>query len=190
MFYVNSLTLACYKKAKEKEKMKKASVVLLLVLMFMVSSCLVALVCANGSDYVVTSDYHGKDVQLGTDVHVVATTTDSTVYQVTFIWHDAASIVRFGPEAVSLSGTTTDADGNSVFIFNAPVHAPNSVGDWGVQALFQGPDGKTREGITEVVATRATSFNVVPELPLIGTAGASVAMVLGLALFKAKRKPL
>ena len=166
--------------------MKKASVVLLLVLMFMVSVCLVALVDAKPPEYNVTSEWHGINTPLGVDVHVVATTTDSTVYQVTFIWHDGANIVQFGPEAVASSGT--DADGN--FVFNAPVHAPDTIGDWGVQALFQGPDGKTKEGITYVVATRATSFNVVPELPLIGTAGASVAMVLGLALFKAKRKPL
>ena len=128
--------------------MKKASVVLLLVLMFMVSVCLVALVDAKPPEYNVTSEWHGINTPLGTDVHVVATTTDSTVYQVTFIWHDGANIVQFGPEAVASSGT--DADGN--FVFNAP----DTIGDWGVQALFQGPDGTTKEGITYVVATRAT----------------------------------
>ncbi|MCJ7762138.1 hypothetical protein MUP38_01630 [Candidatus Bathyarchaeota archaeon] len=41
---------------------------------------------------------------------------------------------------------------------------------------------------THTVARKATSFFVVPETPLIGTAGASIAMFAGLAV-KMKRKP-
>jgi len=42
--------------------------------------------------------------------------------------------------------------------------------------------------LAHTVARKATSFFVVPEIPLIGTAGASIAMFAGLAA-KMKRKP-
>jgi hypothetical protein len=128
------------------------------------------------SNYSVTSNFHGTDTPLGADVTVTATTNDATVYQVTFLWKDASKTVRF-TDVVAVSGGIATS-----------THQPNSLGDWGVQALFQGPDGTTKEGIEEVVAIRATSFNVIPEIPLLGTAGISLAMVLGLA-YKTKKKP-
>ena len=42
--------------------------------------------------------------------------------------------------------------------------------------------------VFEKVARRATSFNVIPEIPIIGTAGASIAMIAGFT-YKMKRKP-
>jgi hypothetical protein len=56
--------------------------------------------------------------------------------------------------------------------------------------LFQGPDGKTKEGIEEVVSIKATSFFVVPDIPVIGTLGATGAALLGLILFNARKKRL
>jgi len=41
------------------------------------------------SDYSVTSNYHGIDPPLGSTVIVTATTTDTTITQVTFIWRNA-----------------------------------------------------------------------------------------------------
>ena len=139
------------------------------------------------SGYYVTSDWHGIDTPLGTDVHVTAYTTDEGVTQVTFIWRNGAGDEVYGPDVVTTRSTDGEYGGKTVYVFEAPVHAPDSIGDWGVQALFQGPDGRDRANLEDVVAIRATSFNVIPEIPLVGTAGAAIAMMGGLA-FKLKRK--
>jgi hypothetical protein len=139
------------------------------------------------SGYYVTSDWHGVDTPLGTDVHVKAYTTDEGVTQVTFIWRNGAGDEVYGPDVVTTKSTDGEHDGKTVYVFEAPVHAPDSIGDWGVQAIFQGPDGSARANCQNVIAIRATSFNVIPEIPLIGTAGASIAMIGGLA-FKLRRK--
>jgi hypothetical protein len=125
--------------------------------------------------YLVTSNYHGVDTPLGADVTVTATTNDPTITQVTFLWKDAAKNLRFTDVVPVVDGTAQST------------HQPDSVGDWGVQALFQGPDGTTKEGVDLVMGIRATSFFVIPEIPLLGTAGASVAMILGLAYMMKRR---
>jgi hypothetical protein len=171
-------------------------IVLLAVFIFAASS---AILLANAqpieeqegslpSGYRVTSDWHGIDTPLGTDVHVKAYTTDAGVTQVTFIWRNAAEEIKFGPDVVTTKSTDGTFDGKTVYVFEAPVHAPDSIGDWGVQAIFQGPGGSARANLQDVIAIRATSFNVIPEIPLLGTVGASIAMIAGLA-FKLKRKP-
>ncbi len=144
-------------------------------IMFMVLA-LAATAKANGYNYDVTNNYHGIDVPYGATVVVTATTDDPGITQVTFLWKDAAKNVRF-TDVVSVSGESAQSS-----------HQPDSLGDWGVQTFFQGPDGTTKEGIDLTVKIRATSFNVVPEIPILGTAGASTAMILGLA-YKLKRKP-
>jgi len=128
--------------------------------------------------YEATSNYHGIDAPLYANVIVTASTTDPSIFQVTFLWKDAAENLKF-TDVVPISGGSAQS-----------THQPDSMGDWGVQTLFQGPDGKTKEGVELVVKTRATSFNVIPEVPIIGTAGASMAMVLGLVYRMKKKKTL
>jgi len=139
------------------------------------------------SGYRVTSDWHGINTPLGTEVHVKAYTTDAGVTQVTFIWRNAVEKEVFGPDVVTTRSTDGEYKGKTVYVFEAPVHAPDTIGDWGVQAIFQGPTGQTVGNFEEKVAIKATSFNVIPEIPLLGTVGASIAMIAGLA-FKLKRK--
>jgi hypothetical protein len=154
--------------------MRKALLVSAVTLLFMYGA--VMLVYAAAYDYSVTSNYHGVVTPVGANVIVTATTDDPTITQVTFIWRNGNGDLKF-TDIVPISGGTAQSS-----------HQPDSIGDWGVQALFQGPEGKTKEGISLVVAIRATSFNVIPEIPLLGTAGASIAMVTGLA-YKMTRKP-
>jgi hypothetical protein len=139
------------------------------------------------SGYYVTSDWHGIDTPLGTDVHVKAYTTDTDVTYVTFIWRNAANNVVYGPDVVNTKSTDGEYGGKTVYVFEAPVHAPDSIGDWGVQVIFQGPTGQTVNSFVDKIAIRATSFNVIPEVPLLGTVGASAAMIGALGL-KLKRK--
>jgi hypothetical protein len=139
-----------------------------------------------GSDYAVTNNWQGIDVPIGSNVIVTAWTTDATVYQVTFLWKNPGeTIVWTDIVPVFSNGTTYD---DMLVYYAISTHTPQDLGDWGVQALFQSPDGSTKQGVEEVIAIRATSFNVIPEIPLIGTMGAAAAMLLGLGIFTTRRK--
>ena len=65
---------------------------------------------------------------------------------------------------------------------------PDVLGDWGVQAFFQDSTGRERSGLDDVIKIRATSFNVVPEIPIVGTAGAIATMLFGFWLYTKRRK--
>jgi hypothetical protein len=181
-----------------KEKiMQIRKVIIISVLFIFVASSAILLASAQpieeqegslASGYYVTSDWHGIDTPLGTDIHVTAKTTDAGVTYVTFIWRNGAGDTIYGPDVVTTRGTDGTYGGATVYVFEAPVHAPDSIGDWGVQAIFQGPDGSARANLENVIAIRATSFNVIPEIPLLGTLGASIVMMAGLWWFKLRRK--
>ena len=149
-------------------KLKKYIPLGLLVAVFALSFIVAAY--AQSYDYAITSDYHGVDVNMGTPVTATATTNDPTVNRVTFLWKDGAKILRFTDADIPLVGGAAQS-----------TYSPDLVGDWGVQAFFQDSDGNTIQGVVDVVAIRATSMNVIPEIPLLGTAGIAIAMVLGLA---------
>ena len=144
------------------------------VIGFALSFIAVAYATPSHYNYKVTSNYHGMEVPLGTLVTVTATTDNPNVNRVTFIWKDAGKNPIW---------TYTDIS-NSFESANTP----DSLGDWGVQAFFQDGEGKTVQEVEDVVAIRATSFNAVPEIPLLGTASIAIAMTLGLA-YKTKKKP-
>lgn len=132
--------------------------------------------------YAIDSNYHGINVPLGANVIVTAYTTDMEVYQVTFLWKYPNGTVVFGPEVDSTPVAGELYEGNAVNTFSS-THSVDVKGDWGVQALFQSQDGKTKENIDYVVKIKATSFFVVPDFPMIGTLGSLGAMLLGLGLF-------
>jgi NADH:ubiquinone oxidoreductase subunit 5 (subunit L)/multisubunit Na+/H+ antiporter MnhA subunit len=153
--------------------------------------------------YAVTSNYQGVDVQIGTNVTVTAGTTDLTITTIVFRWHDPTDNVVFEDEVAVSGPLTTPAVPLNVsqhiidwasdnpgkqYLYAQSTHTPEIIGDWGVQAFFIGPDGKTQSGVEDVVQIRSTSFNVVPEVPVIGSAGAVVAMVLGLGFFMQRKK--
>jgi len=62
------------------------------------------------------------------------------------------------------------------------------LGDWGVQAFFQDSTGRTKAGLDNVIKTKATSFNAIPEVPL-GTIAIFLAMVGALGILAIKKKP-
>ena len=157
--------------------MRKYLIISTLVVVLFMFSLMTVAYAPPAYTYNVTSNYHGVDTPLNANVVVTATTSDPTITQVTFLWKDGGGNLRY-TDVVTISAGSAQS-----------THQPNSIGDWGVQAFFQGPDGKTKEGIALTIQIRATSFNVIPELPVLGTAGASIAMVLGLA-YKMKKKPI
>ena len=140
------------------------------------------------SGYGVTSNYHGIDVPSSSTVVVTAMTTDAVVDHVLFVWKNPAEqIIWVDIESVYSNGTTYEKDGKLIYYANSS-HIPNSIGDWGVKAIFVDLNGIYRCETKLIVARRATSFNVIPEIPLLGTAGASIAMLAGFT-YKIKRKP-
>jgi len=145
-----------------------------------------------GTGYAVTSDYHGIDVMIGSPVNATALTLDSTINRITFKWN-----APNGTEGVWIDvwdlplltdGMGTWNNGTMATIRYAySIHNPDSVGDWGVKVLFQGPNGKTKEGFDEVVQIKATSFNAVPEVPF-GTVAILMAMLGALGVFAIKKR--
>jgi hypothetical protein len=174
--------------------MNKIKTAILLAAILLVSSSLTMLASATPSDnegslnsgYYVTNNYHGIDVSLGTTVTVTAMSTDSHVDYVKFIWKNAAGDVIY-EDKVNVYTNGTKYNGKLIRYANS-THTPNSLGDWGVQAKFYDKNGGCYGGHDTRLATKATSFNVVPEVPILGTAGVAAAMVLGLTVFKAKKK--
>ena len=126
------------------------------------------------SGYSVTSNYHGIDVPLGATVTVTATTTDTSITDVVFIWRNAEGIEQWRETVQVIAGQAQS------------LGQPDSPGDWGVQALFIGPDGTTKQNVEEVVSIKATSFFLAPEYPVIGTAGIAIAVFAALVVVKRK----
>ncbi len=181
-------------KQQRRRRMNKVKTALLLAVTLLISSSLVMLANATpthnegslNSGFAVTNNYHGKDVPSGTIVTVTAMSTDRDVDYVIFIWKNAAGDIKY-QDKVNVFTNGTKHNGKLVS-YAVSTHAPDSLGDWGVQAKFYDKNNCHRCSHDTRLATRATSFNVVPEVPLLGTAGIAVAMVLGLTVFKAKKK--
>ncbi|MEM2280695.1 MAG: hypothetical protein QXZ68_01730 [Candidatus Bathyarchaeia archaeon] len=150
------------------------------------------------SGYAITTNWHGKVVPLGESVTAWAGTIDSNVQEVLFRWKrpDNTTFVEVSVPVIGPFTTPNVPPGVPQEISNwAQAHPninvyyanntqiPNTLGDWGVQAFFRGSDGNKRADVTDTIAIRATSFNVIPDLPVVGTAGAAATMLLGLGLF-------
>jgi hypothetical protein len=161
-----------------------STIAFLLICSFAMSVYAITPYGSLASGYAVTSNYHGVDVPPGASVVVTAMTTDYSVDKVTFIWKNPAGQVAF-KETKPVYTNGTRYNGKLIRYANS-TFAPNTIGDWGVQAKFLDVHNFCRWTWTERVARRATSFNVIPEVPVLGTAGASIIMLLGVA-YKTKR---
>jgi hypothetical protein len=157
--------------------MRKSLLISVAIVLFMTGY--IALANAT-SNYTVTSNFHGYEAPPGTTIIVTASTSDTSVEEVMFRWRDASGTLQW-ENVVPISRES------AVMLSAEDSYAPDSIGDWGVQALFIGADGKTKQQVEDVIAIRATSLNVVPEIPVLGTIGASIAMVAGLT-YEVKRK--
>jgi len=116
----------------------------------------------------------------------------SAVYTVEFVWHNATGHTIWDV-TVTISGPlTTPAvppgplpqeiidwanlhdgmhyqGGNLIptitYYYANDTQKPNSLGDWGVQAKFHDSDHNLQGANSDIIAVKATSFNVVPEVP-------------------------
>lgn len=144
---------------------------------------------ALNSGYAVTTDYHGKDVLPGVLVEATAGTTDSNVLNVTFVWmFPNETIAIIDAEVVVWSnGTKWPDDTGSPIYYAQSSFRPTVIGDWGVQAWFNGPGGHLHGLETDIIAIRATSFNVIPVAPL-GTIAIILTMFGALAFFTIRKR--
>jgi len=143
-----------------------------------------------GTGYAITSNYHGKDVPLMATVIVTSGTLDLRVTQVTFRWHRPDdTVVREVTIPVFTNGTTGQWNNGTTALIRYAIDSfrPDLPGDWGDQAFFRDSAGKNRAGINDVIKIKATSFNVVPEVPF-GTAVILLSMFGALGIFAIKKK--
>ena len=181
----------------------RLSAALLLASLFVVTG--INLVLAQWSEinsgYAVTTNWHKINVPIGQTVVATAGTTDPDVTHVRFIWKNPSNNTVWD-ENVTIQGSlkTPDvppnvpqevidwANGNIniTYWYAQNAHNPDVAGEWGVRVIFYNatkPRGNSRVNF----AIRATSFNVIPDAPLVGTAGLVLAMAFGLGLFKFKK---
>jgi hypothetical protein len=166
---------------------KKRILFFAFVLLFIGSYVMLAYAPAAslGSGYAITSNYEGVPVPLGTTVEVTAMTTNLSITHVTFLWKYDENIEFTDPNVPVVDDTY---EGTPIKKATS-TYEPDILGEWGVQALFQnGPGGKTVQSVEDVYAIKARSFFATPEIPILGTMGASIAMLLGLG-YKMRRKP-
>jgi hypothetical protein len=168
----------------------------LVALMLVVLSLLIVSVSAQwsalNSGYAVTTDYHGVDILPGTVVTATAGTTDANVRNVTFVWKYPNGTEAFiDPQVpVEFKGNywTNNAGSFPIYEATSSYRVVLPIGDWGVQAFFNGAGGHLQGQGSDTIKIRATSFNAVPDVPIVGTAGAVAAMFLGLGLFLKRKK--
>lgn len=147
---------------------------------------------AINSGYGVTTNYHGLEVLVGTEVTAYAGTTDPAFQEgedchVKFRW-----LYPNGSEFIVVTGTYLGDEvwGDLTIHVFSDTQTPNAVGDWGVQAVFYDAAGKGLGPIPDQpfpTKIRAQSFFSVPEVP-IGTIAVVVAMFGALGFFALRRK--
>lgn len=157
---------------------------------------------AKNAGYAVTTNWHGVDVPIGQTVVATAGTTDLSVTKIEFIWRDPSNRTIW-VESLNVSKLTTPdvppnvpdevikwANQNQgiTYLYAQSVHNPNATGDWGIQAIFYNATKPVGNKNDNFVVRRATSINVIPDAPVLGTAGLLSSMAISLGLFKFKHK--
>lgn len=194
-FFLYKLSIQLYKLANHLKfgitRMKIRFAALALLLLYFLVQVASAQWNALNSGYAVTTDYHGKNVPLGTVVTATAGTTNPKVKNVTFIWK-CNETEQFRDENVPVWSNGTrwpDSGGGDLIYYAQSQHIVDVYGDWGVQAFFIGEDGTTKANVECTIRIRATSFfNVIPTAPVVGTAGVAIAMILSLGAFLKRKR--
>lgn len=154
------------------------------------------------SGYAVTTNWHKIDVPIGQTVVATAGTTDLSVTKIGFIWRDPSNNIVW-IENITVTEITApsvplnvpkevvkwaEENAGTKYRYAQSVHIPNAMGDWGIQAIFYDATKSKGKEKHDFVVRRATSINVIPDAPFVGTAGLISAMALGFGLFKFKNK--
>lgn len=157
---------------------------------------------AKNAGYAVTTNWHGVYVPIGQTVVATAGTTDLKVTKIEFIWRDPADRIIW-VESVDVSMLITPdvppnvpdeviewANKNQgiTYLYAQSAYNPNATGEWGIQAIFYNATKPVGNKNDNFVVRKATSINVIPDAPVLGTAGLLSAMAISLGLFRFKHK--
>ena len=164
--------------------------ILIVLAMLVLSACLIstamAIVPPDTNTYTIVKTAPGgptDPVPLGSTVVMSAATSNDKVNTVVFTWY-APGMYPAGPAALNVTDNTPD-DG---FTSSSAV---DTKGEWTIVATFERTEvgGAVLKPIWQT--NRQVSVNgnvfVLPEYPLIGAAGVTVAMSLALLVFKRKQ---
>lgn len=168
--------------------MRKYALLTSILLIAVLASVSIASAMPAPLTYDVTNNYEGINTPIGATVVVTATTTDTNVDSVVFVFYDPSGLL----ENTRVSAPIAVVWNEGVGVAQAEV-IPDSLGGWIVLAMWAGPSGTLSFfDVNNVISYSVTTFlvvagNVVPEVPILGTAGIAGAMAIGLAV-KAKRK--
>ena len=160
---------------------------------------------AINSGYGITTNWHGKEVPLGENVTAWAGTRDQNVTAIFFRWkrpdnstyaecYNTSLVKCNSPSEIPSNAPEEIKDWANKYPNKFPIwiatntQIPDTIGEWAVKAYFIGPRGTTKEQVENTIRIKATSFNVISDFPLVGTAGALVAMFLGLNLFMRRKR--
>jgi hypothetical protein len=160
---------------------------------------------ALNSGYAVTTNWHGEVVPIGESITAWAGTNNTEVYKVEFKWKNETEHVVFDENVTNFVQYTTPSyppdvpqeiinwatdpkNANVIIKYANNTQIPDALGNWSVQVFFYAPGGHLRGQGSDIFKIKATSFNTIPEIPLVGTAGAMVAMLLGFGFFGLRRK--
>jgi len=176
----------------KKSRLISLTLALLSIVIFVPVSVVYAPFTTLGTGYAITTNYHGVIVPPYTPVTATAGTLDSRVENVTFRWHMPNGTVRWEVTKPVYANGTQGQWNNGTW---ATIHyandtqTPDIVGDWGVQAFFQGPGGKERANLTDVIKIKAESFFSIPEIPL-GPLTVTLSTLTALIIFAKRRKKI
>jgi hypothetical protein len=153
----------------------KAKKLVLIAALTTVLALSFAMTAKASYNYELTSD-SGSNVLIDTPVTVTATTNDPHAYKVVFNWLSPS--LQLSTNEVIVSGESASS-----------TKTLNQEGTWLVEATFYDQFNVFCFKITIPVAFQCIRIIVhaVPEIPLVGTAGASIAMIAGLC-YVAKRR--
>ncbi len=172
--------------------MNKTKAAILLGIVLLASAFLA--IQANATYYPPSDKYFltldKTTVQLGESVTATAKALDTQIVRVKFTWIDPTGTPAFTETITTFTNGSQYQEHYSWrnIRWAKSTFEPTSLGQWTVRAEFLDEQNFLWWTWDEIVDTKTTSFNVVPEVPLIGTAGVAVAMVLGLTVFKKKQK--
>lgn len=143
-------------------------------------ACLITTVAAAPPPYAIERTSPAGSVVLADVVTMTATTTNSQVNQVEFVWYAPdGSVVETHVDSTPADGFTSD-------------FTVDKVGTWTITARFcRVEDGVSKpivwSPLSYFVDADPKTFFVVPEYPLIGAAGIALPMALALLVFKRKQ---
>jgi hypothetical protein len=155
---------------------------LLVVLAIALNLTFIATASAANYSYTLTANYaNGSNVPAGATMVLTASTDNPNVCSIQFYWLNPSN-----EPVAPFPDTIKKPDDASTFTATS-MKSVDEQGQWNAYAIFLDRFGNECFRIALPVQCKEMALHVVPEVPLLGTAGVSIAMILGLVYTK-KRK--